>query len=188
MRSARLKRALVASFVAVSVGVPAFVAVGPRLAAAKRVIVVDPGRPGGPVRVVVTPARLRLYKGRIRVALGRRRARFDAAAAGLAARLETVENIAGDVKAAGGDVGSVEELIASARSKLDQAKATEAKAIDAFEAVPGAGDKWEAFQSARQLGRQAIIELKQARDYGKQAVAELRRIVNELKTSEGGSP
>jgi len=182
-----LKRTLIASLVAVSVGVPAFVAAGPRLAAARRVVVVDPGRPGGPVRVVVTPARLRLYRGRIVVALRRRRIAFDATAARIAARLTIVEKIAKEVKALGGDVSTVDELVGKARSALDQAKATEAKAISAFEAVPGASDKWEAFQSARDLGAQAVKELKQARDYGKQAIAELRSIIDKLESSEGGS-
>jgi len=187
MGKRRFRRTLIASLLAVTVGVPAFVAAGPRLAAARRVVVVDPGRPGGPVRVVVTPARLRLYRGRIAVALRRRRIAFDASAARIATRLTIVENIAKEVDSLGGDVTAVEELIGKARSALDQAKATEAKAIAAFQAVPNASDKWEAFQDARDLGAQAVGELKQARDYGKQAVSELRSIIDKLEASEGGS-
>jgi len=175
---------MAAVLVVVSLAVPALVVSGPRHATARRAVVVDPGPPGGPLRVV-TPARLRLYGGRIVVALRHRKRRFDAAAALLAARLTRLESIAGRVEAAGGDVTKVKDLISQARSKLDQAKATEAKAVDAFEAVPSASDKRAAFRSAREIGKQAVAELKEARGLGKQAVAELRKIINELKAEEG---
>ncbi len=140
-----------------------------------------------PARAVIRADRLRLFKTRLTLALQRRKLVFDRISARLAARIDRLEGIADRVKAAGGDVGTAKDLLGRAQSALEEAEATEARAVSAFQAVPDASDKWMAFASARQIARQAVTELKQSRSYTRQAIHELRTIVDGLIGNSGGS-
>ncbi len=174
MSEIRWRKSVVVGLIITCMSIPAAAGALPRLALRR----VPP-----PARAVIRADRLRLFKTRLTLALQRRKLVFDRISARLAARIDRLEGIADRVKAA----GTAKGLLGKAQSALDDAKATEAQAVSAFGAVPGASDKWAAFVSARQIARQAVTELKQSRSYTRQAIHELRTVVAGLISNSGGS-
>jgi hypothetical protein len=125
-----------------------------------------------------------VLEARIAAVLERRKTRFDNVSARLTARVVRVSAIADKVAAVGGNVTSTRALLDSASAHLTAASDLEAKAVDAFRAVPSASDRRAAFAAARTIGRQAAAELASARRDLRKAVVELRAVVNSLKAAQ----
>jgi len=120
-------------------------------------------------------------KKRIENVLRARKARMDAVIANLNLRIDRVSAIADRVEKAGGDVSAARESLDSAKEHMAKAESLEQAAVDAFNGIPSASNRREAFRAARAQGRLVPTEIKLARDDVRAAAKALRDVIAQLK-------
>lgn len=141
-----------------------------------------PVREGAPAASEAKAQRLENLKKRISNVLKARKARFDAVTSNLNMRIDRLGSIADRVEKAGGDVDDARASIDAAKEHLAKAESLEQDVIDAFEAIPSATNKGEAFREARAKARLVHAEFKTARDDIRAAAKALRAVVQQLKS------
>lgn len=134
----------------------------------------------------VAQVRAEQLRERIEQILRVRKERFDRAEQRIAGHIEKVRVLADRVAAAGGDVSAAEAALARAEADLGEAAALEARAVEQFQAIPGAEDKRAAYKAAWETAKKAATELRSARRNVHEAVKLLREEIRELR-SAGGS-
>ncbi len=128
-------------------------------------------------------AKTAALKAKIERILAARRVRFDAAVTDLSARIGRVDQLAGEVAAAGGDVRRVRSRLKEASKHLALAKRYEAQAVKAFKAVPAASNQKKAYAAAVAKGKRATAQLVKCRADVRAATVALQKVVRSLKRS-----
>lgn len=167
----RHTKALIALAIVGALGVPAVAIGAPATAAADRL---KRRREQRAERVLA----------RVERALRTRKARFDGAVERLERKTGRIGELATVVRGKGGDIGAVEALLTESEDLLTRARATEARAVEQFLAVPSADQPHVAFRTARDTAKEAVKQLKGARQKAREAAVELRRVAAKLKGGE----
>lgn len=123
-------------------------------------------------------------KAKVRDRIRTREARFTLATSVLEARLDRLEELAGTVGDAGGDVGTVLALIAEARALIEEAKALEEQATALFQAIAESEDPRATFEQARDTAIAAVKKLRDARAKAREAALTLSEIVEAMQEGE----
>ena len=167
---------------------------GPRLGLGSRAGTASTGAAGASMstaavaaRTAARDARAEALKARIGAVLARRRAKFELTDARMRTRLARLTRIADKVAAAGGDVTATRTSLASASAHLTQAEGLERSAVAAFQAVPSAADRRQAFLAARDIAKNAGQQLVAARADLKSAIVTLRADLKAIRTQNATS-
>ncbi|GAB4277471.1 MAG: hypothetical protein Kow0056_08950 [Coriobacteriia bacterium] len=136
---------------------------------------------GAQLTAALTQQRRERIRERITERLKRRKAAFDHATEVILQRISRLESIAAAVEKAGGDVGEVYGLLASARDLVAEAQDLEAEAAELFRAVPDSDDPRATFEEARDTAIAAVKKLREARAAVTQAIRALIDAIAELE-------